>query len=121
MKMDEKQKQQTESQPVVKPESSGNLNAALTYVVGWITGLIFLLTEKEDKFIRFHAAQSFVTFGALTIILWIPAIGQLFGIILAPIGFILWIFLMVKAYQGERYELPFISKYAEMVEQKVGK
>lgn len=99
----------------------GNVNAALTYLVGWITGLVFLFTEKEDKFIRFHAAQSLVTFGALTIISFVPVIGQLLGLILWPLGLILWIVLMVKAYNNERFKLPVIGDFAEQVEQKVGK
>ncbi len=102
-------------------KKEGNINAALTYLVGWITGLIFLLTEKEDKFIRFHAAQSLVTFGALTIITFVPLLGQLLGLILWPLSLILWIILMVKAYNNEKFKLPVIGDFAEQVESKIGK
>ena len=47
-----------------------NVAGLLCYLVGWITGLVFILIEKENKFVRFHAMQSIVTFGALTV-LWI--------------------------------------------------
>jgi uncharacterized membrane protein len=99
----------------------GNVNAALTYLAGWITGLIFLLTEKEDEFIRFHAAQSLVVFGALTIITFVPVIGQLLGLFLWPLGLILWIILMVKAYNNEKFELPVVGEYAKKLEKQVGK
>jgi len=99
----------------------GNVNAALTYLAGWLTGLIFLLTEKEDKFIRFHAAQSVVVFGALTVITLVPFLGQLLGLFLWPVGLILWIVLMIKAYNNEKFELPMIGDYAKKLEKQIGK
>ena len=45
-----------------------NVAGLLSYVLGWLTGLIFFLIEKENKFVRFHAAQSLVVFGALTVL-----------------------------------------------------
>ena len=52
-----------------------NLAGALTYAVGWVSGLVFLLSEKENKFVRFHAMQSIITFGFLNILVIIPVIG----------------------------------------------
>lgn len=83
--------------------------------------MIFLLTEKEDQFIRFHAAQSVVTFGILSLVGFIPFIGWMLTPLLAPIGLILWIVLMVKAYQGERFKLPVVGGWAEQLMEKVGK
>lgn len=108
-------------QPTSTSKKDGNTNALLTYLVGWITGLIFLLTEKEDQFIRFHAAQSVVTFGILSLVGFIPFIGWMLTPLLAPIGLILWIVLMVKAYQGERFKLPVVGGWAEQLMEKVGK
>jgi uncharacterized membrane protein len=100
-----------------------NVAGLLCYVLGWITGLIFLLIEKENKFVRFHAMQSIVTFGAITvleiifyILSLIPFIGIVFGIINYIIGvlaFVLWIVLMIKAYQGAMYKLPWAGNFAE--------
>ena len=45
-----------------------NVAGLLCYVLGWVTGLIFILIEKENKFVRFHAMQSIVTFGSITVI-----------------------------------------------------
>ncbi len=100
-----------------------NVAGLLCYVLGWITGLIIFLLEKENKFVRFHALQSIVTFGAFTV-LWIvfsvlmgiQYIGTLFwvlNIISWILAFVLWIVLMVKAYQGEKYKLPVAGDIAE--------
>jgi uncharacterized membrane protein len=100
-----------------------NVAGLLCYVLGWITGLVFILIEKENKFVRFHAMQSIVTFGAFSA-LWIPfyifsrldILAILFGILQVIIGvlvFVLWIVLMVKAYQGERFKLPIAGDIAE--------
>jgi uncharacterized membrane protein len=106
-------------QPTSTNSEKGNTNALLCYAVGWITGLIFLLTEKEDKFIRFHAAQSLVVFGALNLITFIPIIGWMLAPLLVPVSLILWILLMIKAYQGERFKLPVVGDYAEQVMEKI--
>ncbi len=94
-----------------------NLEALLTYVLGWITGIIFLLLEKNSKFVRFHAMQSTITFLGFTIVmfilLFIPLIGWALNLLLAILGVIVWIVCIVKAYQGEKYKLPFIGDIAE--------
>ena len=81
-----------------------NVAGLLCYVLGWITGIIFLLLEKDNKFVRFHAVQSIIVFGAYTVVAlifgYIPVIGGIVTWILGAFAFILWIVLMVKAYQG---------------------
>jgi len=113
--------QQTEK----KGASTGldpNIAGLLCYVLFWITGIVFLVLEKEDKFVRFHAIQSIITFGALWVVLMglgilenIPFLGIVFNLLQVPViivGFILWIILMVKAYQGEEYKLPWVGDLA---------
>jgi uncharacterized membrane protein len=94
-----------------------NLAGALCYVLGWLTGIIFLVLEKENRFVRFHAMQSLVTFLALFVISitvgMIPLIGWIISILLTPVGVILWLILMYKAYQGEMYKLPVIGDFVE--------
>ena len=94
-----------------------NVAGLLCYVLGWISGIVFLLIERENKFVRFHAMQSIVVFGAITIanavLDWIPFIGAFFAVIILIIGFILWIVLMIKAYQGTMYKLPWSGNLAE--------
>lgn len=94
-----------------------NLEALLTYVLGWITGIVFLFLEKENEYVRFHAMQSLVTFLALFVITivigWIPILGWLISFLLSILGIVLWLILMVKAYQGELYKLPIAGDFAE--------
>ena len=101
-----------------------NISALLSYSLGWVSGLIVILLEKEDDFVRFHAMQSIVTFGALTILS--IAFGSIFmfmgifGSLINIVGIALWILLMVKAYQGEKYMLPVIGEMAEQWAKKFG-
>ena len=104
----------------IKTSTGMNQNVAglLCYIGGWITGLIFFLLEKENRFVRFHAMQSIITFGGLSvlsmILSWIPILGWFFVVSVIPIlWLILWILLMVKAYQGELFKLPVIGDIAE--------
>jgi uncharacterized membrane protein len=100
-----------------------NVAGLLCYLFGWITGLIFFLIEKDSKFVRFHAMQSIVVFGAisvaqiiLSILTMIPVIGWIFGIIMWLIwvlALILWIILMVNAYQGKKLKLAISGDIAE--------
>ncbi len=95
----------------------------LTYLFGWITGLIFLGTEKNNEEVRWHAANSTAVFGAfsiatvvLIILAGIPILGLLFGIVAWLVGvatFILWIMLMVNAGNNTRFRVPFLTDFAE--------
>jgi len=89
-----------------------NTAAALSYVLGWLTGIVFLLIEK-DPFVRFHAMQSIIVFGALTIINFIPLIGWILSPLVLIVGFILWLLLIYKAYQGEEFKLPVVGDFAK--------
>jgi uncharacterized membrane protein len=88
-----------------------NTAAALSYVLGWLTGIVFLLIEK-DPFVRFHAMQSVVTFGILTIASFVPIIGWILSPLIMIAGFVLWLVLIYKAYQGQEFELPVVGKMA---------
>ena len=94
-----------------------NVAGLLCYAVGWVTGIIFLILEKENQLVRFHAMQSIVVFGAYTVaaivLNVIPIIGWVIGWLLGVGAIILWIILMLKAYQGERYMLPWAGNFAE--------
>ena len=94
-----------------------NIAGLLCYVVGWITGIVFLVLEKENKFVRFHAFQSLLTFLPLTvlgwILRWIPFPGWILAGLVAILTLILWLILMFKAYAGEKYKLPVVGDIAE--------
>jgi uncharacterized membrane protein len=109
--------------PVAAPTEGLQENVAgvLCYVLGWVTGIIFLLIDKRP-FVKFHAAQSIVVFGGLTLIRFALVFmhgmfsGLLgFGIfgLLTFLGFILWVLLMVKAYQHQMFRLPIAADIAD--------
>ena len=94
-----------------------NIEGLLCYSLGFITGILFLILEKENKFVRFHAMQSLVTFlliwVIITVIGWIPILGWLLSLLITPLSLILWLLLMFKAFKGERFKLPVIGDFAE--------
>ncbi len=94
-----------------------NIEGLLCYLLGFITGILFLILEKENKFVRFHAIQSTATFVLLLVIsmvLWsIPIIGWVISPLISLLSLILWILLMYKAYKGEVYKLPIVGDFAE--------
>jgi uncharacterized membrane protein len=95
-----------------------NVAAALSYVFGWITGVAFLILERESTFVRFHAMQSTIVFLALSILCIvlqsIPILGMLIVVFLViPFSAVLWLVLLFKAYQGERFKVPVAGDMAE--------
>jgi uncharacterized membrane protein len=109
---------------------TNNVAACLSYLVGWVTGLIFLVIEpyKNDKFVRFHAFQSiFLSIGVFA--LWIGAmiLSTILGFITHGLGFfimgplmmIVWlgvvvavVICMIKAYGNQQFKLPIIGDMA---------
>lgn len=113
-----------------------NIAALLSYIFGWVSGLIFFLMEKDSRLVRFHAMQS-ILLNVLVIILffvvWIAtvilviigaAIGDVIGGLFSLVGFLLWIVLfigvaaavilcLVKAFQSQYFKLPIIGNFAE--------
>ena len=95
-----------------------NLTAALAYVLGWLSGLAILLTEHENRFVRFHALQSTIAFGILCG-LWffglaIPFIGWAISVLIVlPLSAVIWLLMLFKAYHGERFKLPIAGDIAE--------
>ena len=94
-----------------------NVAGLLCYVLGWVSGLILILVEKDNGFVRFHAMQSIIVFGTINVVGivfgWIPVVGIVVGSLVGLLAFALWIVLMVKAYQGEMYKLPVAGDLAE--------
>jgi len=94
-----------------------NVAGLLCYVLGWVSGLVFILIERESKFVRFHALQSIYVFGILNIagiiLSWIPFAGWFLSSVIWILWVVLWIVLMIKAYQGTRYKLPWSGDLAE--------
>ena len=95
-----------------------NIAGALAYLLGFLSGIAFLVLEKDSRFVKFHAVQSIiVSVGWIVGQVLFTAIPVIGWFLLLPIwwvvGFVLWVFLMFKAFQGERYKLPFVGDLAE--------
>jgi len=113
-----------------------NMAGLLCYLVVWVTGIIFYFMEKKNKTVRFHALQSILTFLPLSVIGWLvgwigmPKLGYGYGYygwsydpgipalvylswVIWAITVILWLVLMIKAYQGEKFKLPIVGDIAE--------
>ena len=113
-----------------------NLAALLSYVFGWVSGLIFFLIEKDSRLVRFHAMQSLllnVVAGVVAIALWIVLFvlfmiaTQVSGALTTLLGFVsilIWrvfiaaivigvVMCLIKAYQGQYFKLPIIGNFAE--------
>ncbi len=123
--------------PAAKPSETGmaslppNVAHFLCYVAGWVSGIVFLIIEKNDRSTRFHAWQSIITFGAIMVFWWLftlmPAVGlhsvwwfiswAVWGIVYIG-ALVLWIVLMVKAYQGYEYQLPVAGAIAHSLAYK---
>ena len=126
----------TPTKDAAKPEAesstelSPNLAGFLCYVAMWITGIVFVLLEKKSTFVKFHAWQSIMTFVVLTVVqiilltivaivpdspaLWIVAdVFSTFSVIVWLIIVGLWIALMILAYQGKMWKVPWAGDWAE--------
>ena len=94
-----------------------NVAGLLCYVLGWVSGIVFLIIESGNKFVRFHAFQSIIVFGILSLVgiafSPIPYLGGFITWLASLIGFILWIVLIVMAAQGKKYKLPWAGNLAE--------
>ncbi|MFC1624924.1 DUF4870 domain-containing protein [Patescibacteria group bacterium] len=97
-----------------------NTSGALAYVLGPITGVIFLILEK-DPFVRFHAMQSIVVFVTLIVLQWILGLTIILLILVPLVGiiaFILWLMCIYKAWMGEEWEVPVLGKFARQLAKK---
>jgi uncharacterized membrane protein len=99
-----------------------NVAAALSYVLGFVTGIAVYVLE-DDRFVRFHAAQSMVVFGGLFVAtavvsavfaaIGIGSIAALVSSLISLVGLGLWVFLLVTAYRGETYRVPLAADIAD--------
>ena len=98
-----------------------NVAGLLCYVLGWVSGLVFVLLEQESKFVRFHAMQSIYVFGVYTvagiiigaIFGWIPILNIIIYVLIWGFGVGLAVFLMIKAYQGVQFKVKWAGDFAE--------
>jgi uncharacterized membrane protein len=118
-----------------------NVAAALAYVLGWITGIVMYVVESDNRTVRFHAAQSVVVFGGLFVVsvalsfvqgalslalsplgtggnVALGLLSMVLGLVSAVIGiggFVLWVYLLVRTYQGGDPRIPVAAGIAENI------
>lgn len=96
-----------------------NVVGALAYLLGWVTGIVLLLIEKENEFVRFHALQSVIVSGVFTVAsiiadsISIRALGVSLSAVVTIGWIITWLLLMYQALNGVRYKVPYAGEYAE--------
>jgi uncharacterized membrane protein len=107
------------------------LAGLLAYLIPPITGIVFLLAEKKNEVVRWHAAQSTV-FGIAWIVAWVvitvfgtvlsaavPILGAIVAafiwLVLVVGAFILWLVCLIKGYSGEKWRMPMLAQFADRV------
>jgi uncharacterized membrane protein len=93
-----------------------NVVAVLCYPVGWFSGIFFLLLERKNRFVRFHAMQSILLFMPLALFIflvaWIPTIGWFIADGAGMISMLLILIPMYMAYRGSKFKIPIIGNIA---------
>ena len=107
-----------------KSEMPSHTAAALSYILGIITGILFWATKKNDDYVRFHAIQSIglslLWFAGWVVLTILPVVGWILLPFWGLLMFVFWLVSIVKAYQGERFELPVIGKMIQQFGKQIG-
>lgn len=92
-----------------------NVAGGCAYAFGLFSGILLLIIEREDKYVRFHAMQSTLFFLGVTVatllLASLPGGWILTGLSTAVVT-VMWIILMIKAFTGQRYKLPYVGEIA---------
>ncbi len=116
----------TEDRATPEAESSTGMSpdiaGLLCYLFMWITGIVFVVIEKKSTFVKFHAWQSIMTFGVLTVALLIlgpiPFIGRILWTLIFILMVVLWIILLIQAGTGKMWKVPGAGNWAEKMANK---
>jgi uncharacterized membrane protein len=116
--------------PASRTQMDEKVAALLSYLLGWVTGIVFFLIDKRPS-VRFHAAQSIVVFGGLQILLIILglfsgltfftasasgfSLGWVLSRLIELLAVVLWVVLMIKAYQGDKFRVPVFADIAQRI------
>ena len=122
---------------MTEPTSTGvdaRLSSVLCYAGWWVTGLVFLFAERRHAGVRFHAAQSIVVFGALSVALFLCGgasavaffvagptfqLVQMIGNVLGLAAVVLWLYLLLTTWQGETWQVPVAGDLAKKIASSV--
>ena len=90
-----------------------NVAGVLCYVLGWVSGIVMLILEPDNRFVKFHAFKSIIVFATLTVVDIVFNFIPFLDILMWPITFLAWISLIVLAAMGKTYKVPIAGDYAE--------
>ena len=100
-----------------------NIANALCYALGWLSGLIILLIEKENNTVRYHAAQSIIIFGSVTVLNIILPMFLFIGVAMMGLlnlaAFVLWVVFIVTSLNKKPLKIHFLASYAEQLSGKI--
>ena len=93
----------------------------LAYLLGWVTGIIFLFVGKDDPDVKWNAANSIIVFGALSVVSAVVSYIPVVNVLVFLVGFVFWAIFMVQAIQGTGQRIPapgiapYINKYVDQL------
>jgi uncharacterized membrane protein len=106
------------------------LAAVLSYTAWWLSGLVFLIIEPQHRGVRFHAAQSLVLFGGLSVVIGLLSMLSVGMLVVSTSAFqisrflvsavwivavVIWLVLMFRALKGETWRVPLVADLAEKI------
>ncbi len=118
---------------MTEPTSTGvdaRLASVLCYAGWWVTGLVFLFAERRNQNVRFHAAQSLVLFGGLSIVIALLSVFSIGMLVVSSGAFqlarilvysvwiaavVIWLLLMYRTFKGETWQVPFAGDLAAKI------
>ncbi len=116
---------------MTEPTSTGvdaRLASLLCYAGWWVTGIVFLIVERQHRGVRFHAAQSLIIFGALSLVMFAAGgasavaffvagasfqLLQVFGNVVWLAAVALWLGLLVRTWRGDTWRIPLVAPLAD--------
>jgi len=106
------------------------LSVLLCYLGWWLSALVFLVIEQEHRVVRFHAAQSMIVFGGLSLLIFLLSAASVGMLFVSPAAFqaarmvvylvwlgavVLWLVVMLKTFRGESWQMPFAGEVAAKI------
>jgi uncharacterized membrane protein len=106
------------------------LSALLCYLAWWVSGIVFLVIEQENRAVRFHAAQSMVLFGGLSALIFLLSAASVGMLFISPTAFqaartivylvwfgavVIWLVVMLKTFRGESWRVPLAADLATRI------
>lgn len=104
------------------------LSALLCYTAWWVSGLVFLVLEQQHRAVRFHAAQSLVLFGGLSLLIAILSGISVAMLLVSATAFqatrtlaeivwvlavVIWLVMMIKTFKYESWRIPLVAEFAD--------